>query len=125
VTQLIIDGLVMPEALYDQYSCPEVELGSFEEMISGRIVFESRGKVWQPSCSYDYLMPEDWKKLSKLFRTGRPFTVQFLPDDGDGELQTSQFVCTELNRPTFAFSVDGVAYWHNVSFTLREANPHD
>lgn len=116
----------LPEALYDLYSCPEEELSSSVEMISGRYVYEIRGMVWKPSISFDYLSPELWKRLDALFKKKQAFRAQFMPDNvSDGTLLTSTFICESITRPKYAFSDDGVPYWHGLSFTLREAEPHD
>lgn len=122
--QLIIEDIYLPQTSNNRYSCPETELGVQLDMISGRRVSELRGKVWRPSYSYDYLEPEIWRKLKSVLRSGRSFSVVFLPDDSD-EMQFSVFLCESLTEPTFAFSRYGKAFWRNIAFTLREVAPHD
>lgn len=123
MTQLIINGLVLPQTSRDKYSCYEEPLGSQIEMISGRLVTELRGKVQIITWSYDYLGDALCRPLLAALRSWSPLQVSYLPDSGD-QLVTSAFVKTALTNPTFAFSRGGRAYWHNIAFTLREVSPH-
>ncbi len=123
MTQLIINGLVLPETSRDRYSCYEQDIGTQLEMISPRLVTELRGKVQIISWSYDYLGDELCRPLLNVLRSGGSFPVSYLPDTGD-TLVTSRFLKTQLTNPTFAFSRNGKAYWHNIAFTLREVSAH-
>lgn len=124
MTQLIIDGVYLPEASGDKYKCYPGQLSVKKDMISGRRVEEVRGDVQMIDYSYDYLEPALWLSLAAILRGHRAFPVSYLPDDGD-ELVTSVFAVESLTPPSFAFSRRGTPYWHNIAFTLREVDPHD
>lgn len=123
MTQLIINGLTLPQTSRDKYSCYEDDLGVQKEMGSGRMVTELRGKVQIIQWSYDYLGDELCRPLLAILRSGTSFPVSYLPDNSN-ELLTSTFLKTSLTPPTFAFSRSGRAYWHKIAFTLREVRPH-
>lgn len=124
MTQLIIDGVALPEVSGDKYSCYEDLLTKSVEMISGRIVHEVRGKVWVATYAYDYMGNDLCRRALAVLRSGRSFPAQILPDNGD-DLITIQALCTDLTPPTFAFSKNGVGLWHNLAFSIREVSPHD
>ena len=124
MTQLIVGGVILPQTSNDKYQCYPEELATTVDMISGRRVKEIRGTVQMISWSYDYMGDELWRELQAVLRSGTSFQVAYLPDDG-GELRTGIFLTASLTPPTFGFSVNGKALWHNVAFTLREVKPHD
>ena len=125
MTQLIINGITLPETSHDKYQCYPAPLTQQIEMANTRLVQELRGTVQMISYAYDY-WPDgaSFRSLLTELRSGRALTVQYLPDDGS-ELIQSVFLGTQLQNPTFAFSRYGLAYWHNFSFQLREVRPHD
>jgi len=123
MTQLIINGLYLPQTSNDNYSCYPTALGTQIEMISGRIVEEVRGVVQVINYSFDCMDNTTYTQLMQHLRSNEPITVVYLPDDSTA-MKSSKFLCTAKPMPTFAFDVDGKAVWHNVSFTLREVNPH-
>lgn len=127
MTQLIIDGITMPEVSKNKYKAEEVPLSVITEMISGRVTIEERGKVWQITSSYQHLYDPDGTILPSLLnklRSSRPFLATFLPDNGT-ELISSTFIVTSLTSPSMSFSAGGIAYWTGLAFTLREEEPHD
>lgn len=125
MTQLILNNSIyLPETSGDKYKCWPELLSTQVDMISGRRVLEVRGTVQKISYSYDYMGNELCRQVLSVLRSGAPFPVAYLPDDGDG-LVSSSFLCEALTPPTFAFSDDGKPYWHGLSFTLREVTPHD
>lgn len=124
MTQLIINGILLPETSRDKYQCYPGELSVNVEMISGRMVREVRGHVQYIVWSYDYMGNALWRQLAQVMRRNTSFTVAYLPDDGD-ELVSGEFLVESITQPTFAFSRGGVGLWHNVGFTLREVRPHD
>lgn len=124
MTQLIINGILLPETSRDKYQCYPGELSVNVEMISGRTVREVRGHVQYIVWSYDYMGNELWRQLAQVLRSNTSLTVAYLPDDGD-ELVSGEFLVESITQPTFAFSRGGVGLWHNVGFTLREVRPHD
>lgn len=124
MTQLVINGIVLPETSGGKYKCYEGTLSDQIEMISGRVVTEVRGHVQYIEYSYDYMGNELVRKLLSALRAGTALTVKYLPDSGD-DMKTSTFICEDLTPPVFAFSRSGKPYWHDISFTLREVRPHD
>lgn len=124
MTQLIINGIVLPEASGGKYQCYEGTLSDQIEMISGRMVTEVRGHVWNIEYAYDYMGNELTRQLLAALRSGTAMTVKYLPDDSD-ELEESTFLCEDLTPPTFAFSRSGKPFWHDIKFKLREVRPHD
>lgn len=121
--QLILNGVALPYVSRDRYSAHPVTLSRQVEMISGRIVEEQRGKVWQISYSADYIGDALCRQALEVLRGGS-FTATFLPDNGDELISTTVRV-ESLTDPTFAFTSHGVPKWHNLAFTLREVAPHD
>ena len=124
MTQLIINGIVLPETSGGKYKCYEGTLSDQIEMISGRVVTEVRGHVQYIEYSYDYMGNELVRKLLSALRAGTALTVKYLPDSGD-DMKTSTFIGEDLTPPVFAFSRSGKPYWHDIAFTLREVRPHD
>lgn len=118
------NNLPLPEVSRDKYACWEEMLSVQVDMISGRRVIEQRGKVWKVSYSYDYMGEVMLRAVLKVLRGDAPFVATVLPDDSD-EPVTSTFVVESMSQPTMAFSRRDKAYWHNISFTLREERPHE
>lgn len=123
MTQLIINGIYLPETSRNRYACYQVLLSDSITMISGRMVQEVRGKVQMIHYEYDYMGNAQCRQLLAALRAGKPINVVYLPDEGN-EMRTGDFLVESLTNPTFAFSKRGVPYWHNLAFTLREVAPH-
>lgn len=123
MVQLIVSGIELPEVSRGNYSCYPTVLGENVTMISGRMVTEVRGMVQMIHYAYDYMGNDLCRRLLAVLRSGQPFEVVYLPDEGE-EMKTGRFLVESLSNPVFAFSRRGVPYWHNVSFTLREVSPH-
>ncbi len=115
--------LPLPEVSRDQYRCWEDMLSVQVDMISRRRVIESRGKIWKVSYAYDYMGNEMLRAALAFLRSGAPFIATVLPDNSDTPV-TSTFLVEALSEPTMAFSRKDHAYWHKISFTLREERPH-
>lgn len=124
MTQLIINGITLPETSNDKYECYPADLSVQVDMISGRRVSEVRGTVQVIRYRYDYMGNELMRGLLIALRSGSPLTVQYLPDDSD-RMAEGRFWVEQMAQPAYAFSRSGVPYWHNVEFTLREVEPHD
>lgn len=125
MTQLILaNGIYLPETRHDKYKCYPAELGVQVDMISGRRVLEVRGQVQMIEYEYDYMGNALMRQVNSVLRSGKSFTVAYLPDDGDS-LVVSTFLTQDFPQPPYAFSRSGVPYWHKVVFTLREVKPHD
>ena len=117
--------VTLPRTTNDKYECYSEEVGSQLVMISGRVVWETRGHIQKIHYQYDCMGNMLWREIAAFLRSSRAFTVQYLPDDGD-DMLTGQFICESLTPPKFAFiGEDGTRYWHNIEFTLREVSPHD
>lgn len=124
MTQLIINGITLPQTSRDKYQCYPSILGQQIEMISGRLTTEVRGTVQIIEYRYDYMGDALMRPLLATLRSGHDFEVTYLPDDST-DMVTSRFVATKIENPTFAFAKGGKPYWHNIAFTLREVEPHD
>lgn len=124
ITQIILNGTYLPQRSNDQYACWEDLLGEQLTMISGRVVFECRGKVWRAKCSYDLLQDDVYRAALAVLRSGEPFQAAVLPDNGD-EMVSSIFMVESLTPATFAFSDGGKAVWRGLAFQIREVDPHD
>ena len=137
MVQLIIDGVEMPESQKGGYKADKVELSVDIQMISGRLVREVRGNVWEISYSYGWFSDADRQTVLAACEKGlrEPISVGFLPPDSTGEeLTYSTFLVTSLQRPTFYWSrIDGFdddepissGVWADFSVTLREVEPSD
>lgn len=124
--QLILNGILLPESSNDKFSCWEETLTRQVTMLTGRVVLESlepAAKIWRASYTFDCMGNEKLRQVLSVLRSGAPFPASVLPDSSD-ELVTSVFICDSITPPTYAFSTGGVGVWHNLSFTLREEEPH-
>jgi len=124
MTQLVINGVILPETSKNKYRCYPAELRQTVDMISGRRVNEIRGFVQMIEYSYDYMGAELGNTILQILRSGKPISVGYLPDNSD-TIENSEFWVESLTPPSFAFSKKGVPYWHNLAFILREVKPHD
>ena len=123
MVQLIVGGVVLPQTSNDKYSSYPELLASQVDMISVRRVQEVRGVVQKISYEYDTLDNDTWIALSAVLRSGLAFSVSYLPDDSSS-MVSSLFLAESIGNPTFGFSRNGQAVWHNISFVLREVRPH-
>lgn len=123
MTQLIINGITLPETSADRYTAHPEDLKLQATMISGRIVTEKRGTVWVVSYSYDWLPDSIWRPLAANLRDASPMPVIFLPDNGD-EMISDTMVTTALTNPVYAFARYSRPYWHNLAFSLRSERPY-
>ena len=104
--QLILNGILLPESSKDRFSCWEEDLSVQVDMISGRRVVETRGKIWKASYSFDYMGNEKLRQVLAVLRSGEPFLASVLPDNSD-EMVSSYFLLDSITQPTFAFSKGG------------------
>lgn len=126
MNQIILNGILLPQASFDKYACWEEALTRQLDMISGRRVLERIGKkwkVWRVRWAYDYLEDETCRPVLATLRSGGPFIASVLPDSADG-MVTSSFVAESITEPTFLIDDNGRAVWHGLGFTLREEYPH-
>ena len=93
------------------------------EMITGRMVEESRGTIWRAKWSYDYLDNETTRSILAILRSGGPIQAAVLPDNSD-RMISGRFLTESLTPPTFLISDGGEPVWHGLAFTIREVNPH-
>lgn len=125
MTQLILNNeIYLPKTSRNKYRCYPATLTRQVNMISGRVVSEVRGHVQMIEYAYDYMGNDLMRQVLAILRSGEPFTVTYLPDEGE-ELRTGTFITQSLTNPTFAFSKGSKPYWHNFAFVLREVSPHD
>lgn len=133
MTQLIIDGVVLPESRNGGYTVEKVPLFVDVEMITGRTVRELRGDVWTISYQYGYFDDEMKNKVIAACEKGRinPITCGFLIQESKGPLTYSEFFVTFFQRPKFMWSrrktLDGVPIpmWGDFAIELREVEPSD
>lgn len=120
MTQLIINGLVLPQTSNDKYKCYLSDLAEWERMINGRRVGEIRGQIAVIEYSYDKMADDKGHELLRYLRSGTNLDVSYLPSDSNN-LRKGIFQCVKRDEPIFAFSKNGKAFWHNISFTLESA----
>lgn len=127
MTQLIIDGVQLPESRNGGYVIQKEQLGTDVVMISGRIVRESRGSVWRIKYQYGYFKPDQMNEVIAACEKGRkePILCGYLPQDSTGALSYGNFVVTKFNRPRFFWSRQGNPMWGDFSVELREEKPSD
>lgn len=123
MTQMILEGMALPEASFDKYACWEDVLSVKVEMITGRMVTEVRGKVWRAKWSYDYLDNETTRSILSVLRSGSPIQAAVLPDNSN-QMISGRFLAESVTPPTFLISDGGEPVWHGLAFTIREVNPH-
>ena len=123
MTQLIINGTEYPETSNDNYRCYTEDLGEALEMASGRMVYEKRGLRTVIEYSYDYFIEDGLMRacLADL-SSGNEIECTYI-DPEDDEVRTELFRCTKRPAPSWAFSIGGVAHWHNTSFQLKGVRP--
>lgn len=124
MTQLILNGVILPETSKNKYRCYPSDESVVVDMISRRRVKEVLGSVQIIEYAYDFMGLEMGNTVLNILRSGKPITAGYLPDTGK-ELLTGEFWVESLTPPSFAFSKGGTPYWHNIAFTLREVKPHD
>lgn len=135
ITQLVLDSrgdpVVLPQASRERYSAVLAPLSESVEMISGRLVQELRGSVWQVSYKYNYFSPDMKDRVIAACRKGRrgPIWCDFLPPESGGELLSSRFWVMDYTEPKFYWSRDvrgaPVPFWGGYALKLREVRPSD
>lgn len=132
MTQLILDGVVLPESKKGGYIAEKVPLSVDVEMITGRIVREMRGSVWRLEYQYGYFDDDTKNMVIAACERGlaRPIQCGFLPQESSGELLHRNFFVTSFSRPVFMWSSqnrDGkpVPLWADFKVELREVSPSD
>lgn len=123
--QVILDGEALPHTSSDRYDCYEEDQSTLLTMAAKNMVKEvpAKSKVWIIKYSYDYMGNEKLRRVLEILRQDASIQVAALPNNSD-EMISSRFFVTAITQPTFAFSRGGVGLWHNLSFTLREVEPH-
>ena len=128
MTQMILNGVYMPEMDNDAYACWETPLTVQVEMISGRVVSEVRNagtryKVWRARMAFDLLDNSIYQQIYPALKSGKPFSASVLPPNST-EMVSGTFLVESLTDPSFAFNDGGEAVWHGLSFQIREVSPH-
>lgn len=126
MTQINLAGWNLPEVSRDNYACWEEDLSVQVDMVNGRRVIETRGRVQKARYAYDYMGEDMLRNVLAVLRSGAPFIATVLRDTGD--TYTSTFLVESMEQPTMAFSRrqgdEEKAFWHKISFVLREEKPH-
>lgn len=130
MTQLVLDiegeYIELPES-EKNYAVNEEVLYSDQPMIGGRLTREIRGSVWNISYQYGYFTETDRETLLRVLKKGvrQPISCAFVRPDDSAELEISDFFVTSISWPRYVFSRNGIPVWLDISFSLREVNPHD
>ena len=127
MTQLILNGIRLPQTSFDRYAAYEEVLTRQVTMISGRQVVEAigtRSRIWRLRWSYDYLDNETTRQVLSVLRQGVPIPANFLPDNGDA-LIPGVFLVTSITQPPFLIDDGNQPVWHGLGLELREERPHD
>ncbi|MCI9366868.1 MAG: hypothetical protein HFF19_01100 [Oscillospiraceae bacterium] len=138
MTQLILDvdglGVALPESRKGGYQASLDPLSVDVQMISGRMVRELRGSVWNISYQYGYFNESMKDLVIKACEKGKkqPILCSFLVQDGSGTMKQSKFFVTSFTRPKFMWSTQligggetAVALWADYPLGLREVKPSD
>lgn len=136
MTQLVLDtsadnGVILPESRKGGYFAQMVPLSVDVEMVTGRLVRELRGQVWQIEYQYGYFTEEMKNRVISACRNGQrtPIECLFLPPNSR-QLQSGRFWVTKFTYPKFYWSRpepggDSVPLWGDFSLALREVKPSD
>lgn len=123
---LNIDGVIVDGIEEGGYTAYEQELGTFERMISGRMIEELRAKVWIVEVSYGDIDLETLNLLTSMMSNKRTHQLTFLPSTGGTDLVTSQFHLTVLPQPTLSRWLPGTTpTWSGYTLHFEEINGHD
>jgi len=120
---LIVGGVLLPEPALNGYHAYEEQLKEQLTMISGRMVEELRGVVWQIDYASERIQDRTMRSALAVLRARGTKIVTFLPDNGE-EMLTGSFLVTSITQPTLAFFDGAEPVWTGLSFTLREERPH-
>lgn len=130
MTQLILDtngsNIVLPESQNGKYSVELTPMSVEVEMISGRLVKELRGSVWNITYQYGYFNDEMKNAILAVCKKGIRQSIQcaFLQPDSDGALTYSDFFIS-FSYPKFMWGRNGQPLWLDFNLSLREVRPHD
>ena len=134
MTQLILDGIEMPESQKGGYKAWPEPLSVDVQMVSGRTVREVKGSVWKASYQYGYFTDEMKEKVISACERGRRSGIYCgLLTPNSNTLYYSTFLVMGFTYPKFMWSrlVDGaegstpVPVWADFSVELQEVRPHD
>lgn len=131
MTQLIIDGVVLPESQGGTYTAQKQPLYTEVQMASGRLVRELRGNVWVITYQYGFFDDQMKNAVISACEKGinTPVRCGFLPQESVGELTYSDFFVTSFSRPKFMWSRDSggktIPMWADFVLELREVRPSD
>lgn len=131
MTQLIIDGVVLPESKGGTYTAQKQPLYTEVQMASGRLVRELRGSAWVITYQYGFFNDQMKNSVIAACEKGinTPIRCGFLQQESAGELTYSDFFVTSFSRPKFMWSRQAkgntVPLWGDFVLELREVRPSD
>lgn len=127
MTQLIMDGVVLPESIKGGYTATRQALSVDVEMVTGRMVRELRGNVWVITYQYGYFDDTMKNAVLEAVEKGKRQAIRcgFLPPTSTEALTYSDFFVTDFTYPKFMWSADGKPLWADFSVELREVQPSD
>ena len=88
MNQLILNGVRLPEASGDKFSCWEEVLTRQVTMVTGRVVLEAlepASRIWRASYTFDYMGNDTLRQVLAVLRSGAPFPAVVLPDARAGQ----------------------------------------
>ena len=88
-------------------------------MASGRLVTEVSYTVPVVEYTNDYVPDAIFQPALTALLSGDAIDVEYLPDDGSGELRRGFFKCTKRPTRYYAFERGGKVFWRDISFTLE------
>lgn len=123
---LTIDGINIEDVEEGGYTAYEQELGTFQRMISGRMIEELRAKVWVVEISFDEIDSQTMFALQSAIRSRRTHDLTFLPSVGGTELVSSTFQLTVLPQPSLTRWLPGTnPQWSGFTLHFEEVEGHD
>lgn len=127
MTQLIIDGVVLPESIKGGYTATLQPLSVDVEMVTGRVVRELRGNVWVITYQYGFFSDSMKNSVLAAVERGKRQAIRcgFLQPTSSEALTYSDFLVTDFAYPKFMWSADGKPLWADFSIELREVRPSD
>lgn len=122
---LNIDGVIVDGIEEGSYTAYEQELGTFERMISGRMIEELRAKVWIVEVSYGDIDCETMQILQSALSANRTHKLTFLPSTGGSKLVSGTFHLTTLPQPTLSRWLPGTTpMWSGFTLHFEEVSGH-
>jgi|LSQX01.3.fsa_nt_gb hypothetical protein len=122
MTQLIIEGIALPEAPEGKYKSYPKSTSVTLDMISGRTVSEVGYRKTYIEYTSNILSNDLKNSILAVLRGDADIDVTHMPDGGT-EMQRELFKCESITPPSSSFIVNGEQYWRGLSFVLKGVSP--